>query len=234
MITYTSSPSEIKKEAKRIDRFFLEKNLKAMKVYRNWLERHKGEGIFLLGKSKYMVNNNRVFGWWVGESTGRNNIMCYAWACETPNKDGKLRYVVYMPLHYNDDKEQITQKFKVLLFTHHFCQRLQERHGKTFLQWWEEGTMTPGTTTEFCMCDDGYVMLCHNTYCLYDEVDTDFIVVKTTINEEQQYENQLNLHQMLHSNLQQSNAVHDEYERTERPKISYNKQRKMLRNYIAR
>ncbi len=233
MITYTSSTKDIQKEMKQIDRFLIEKNVKALKQYRNWIKNHRGVGNQLLGKSRFQVNNNNILCWWVGNSNGKNNILTYGWACETPNKDGKLRYLVYMPLHQNSDEKQTIRQYAILLFTHHFCQRLQERHGKSFLEWWEEGVLAEGTSTQFRHEEEGYYMLCNNTYCMFEIVEDNMVVVKTTINTGQQYANQIAKHLEMYESLSESHAKHLEWEKEICPRFSYSNQLKALRNSIG-
>ena len=139
MITYSSTPAAIKKEVAAIDKVLAQKSVKAIKVFKYWLKNHKGEGLFLLGKDKYTINNNTVHCWWVGESCGKNNFFSYGYCIETPNKDGRLRYIVWMPIHSNEDKMQTPYAYAIELFTCHFCQRLQERHGKTFYSGGKKG-----------------------------------------------------------------------------------------------
>ena len=194
MITYTSTPDEIRRECAAIDRHLERKFLKAFKVYRNWVKNNRRLGRIILSKSVTTINNNRVHVIWSGEGYTNRNDIAYCFYVEYPNKSGQLRYVFFVPEQSVPGYRHVGSR--VFVFTHHFCQRLQERLGVSFIKWFDEWE------TKYSLCfwhsdkdeKNQIIAMMNNTYCMGVEVKEDFCYMTTCINIAQHFTNQMEEH----------------------------------------
>ena len=206
MITYNSDANDIIREVNVIEKEMSAKELKAYKVFKAWAQRNKRKQNIILSKQMYIINNNKVHCWWVGEHYKDVNMIVCRWIVESFIIDGKIRYIT-----------QGTGK-KPIIFTNHFCKRLKERHNQSFLKWFErsvledkpQGYNTNQDTNEF-------VTIINDMYILGEKKDGVYYI-KTTLNENQLYENQINTKNSICDFVTKETERHD---KEEMKKINY-------------
>ena len=180
MITYRSSHSDIIKEMHDINQELTKRAFGFDAKFKAWRKNNKSTENTILQESNYTINNNKVIAWWWGRKHGSVNLIDYTFLVETPNKNGGLRYI------YCDSNE------KVVEFTNHFCNRLQERLGMSIKELMRENIINynacyikdaPAGTMDAVLCINGiYVMGVNDSknYC----------TVTTVINDKQEFKNQ--------------------------------------------
>lgn len=201
MITYTSTPDEIRRECAAIDRHLEKKYVKAFKVFRNWVKNNRRQGHIVLSNTVYTINNNRVHVFWSGMGYANRNDIAYCFYVECPNKSGQLRYIFFAPKQSLPGYKPIGSR--VFVFTHHFCQRLQERLGVSFIQWFEEWVK------RYSLCfwhsnknEKNQIMaMMNNTYCMGVEVKENYYYMTTCINMAQHFSNQMEEHLEKYRNV---------------------------------
>ena len=188
MITYTSTPQEVFNEMCLVNNAMRGVTAKAYVTYNTFVKQNKRPIVKLLKYQVTTINYNKVHIWLIGVRVGNRNIIYTSYAVEYPNKNGRPRYLSFI---IGDKKTDYT----LILYTHHFCERLKERIGKTFIEWIGENTYVDcfGISDEINEKHD-VIGIINNTFCIGVKEGQNIVRMITCVSKEQEFADQNMIH----------------------------------------